>query len=42
MSEESNNMELLKKLSDQIWFDYLDSRICQGGTHGGNQRGLSG
>ena len=27
MSEESKNMELLKKLSDQIWFDYLDEQF---------------
>ena len=27
MSEESNNMELLKKLSDQIWLDYLDEQF---------------
>ena len=27
MSKETKNVELLKKLSDQIWFDYLDEQF---------------
>ena len=27
MSKETTNTELLKKLSDQIWFDYLDEQF---------------